>query len=90
MPINTALTVAPGWTIGGKQGLPRARGLIDWSSDLPVGLFCDTRVQSQLQKYFTRPVGQISGTDSRRLQPRGALANVINAAGDAVDADGAV
>jgi hypothetical protein len=45
------------------------------------------RVQPCLQKYFAGPVGQIKGTDSRVLGHRGALANVINAARDAVDAD---
>jgi hypothetical protein len=45
------------------------------------------RVQRGLQKYFTGAVGQIRCTDSRVLSHRGALANVINAGGDAVDAE---
>ena len=65
-------------------------GRADKGRALPDGQISHLAVQPLSQKYFARPVGQISGTDSRRLQPRGALANVINAAGDAVDADGAV
>jgi hypothetical protein len=38
------------------------------------------------QKYFAFAVGQITST--RRPVPRGALAHVINAGRDAVDADG--
>jgi hypothetical protein len=54
------------------------------AGDLPGGLFC---VQTPLQKYFAGAVGQIRGTESRVSSHRGALANVINAARDAVDAD---
>jgi hypothetical protein len=45
------------------------------------------RVQSCLKKYSAGAVGQISGTGSRVLSHRGALANVINAGRDAVDAE---
>jgi hypothetical protein len=45
------------------------------------------RVRRCLQKYFAGAVGQIRGIESRVSSHRGALANVINAAGDAVDAD---
>ena len=51
---------------------------------MPGGLFC---VQTPLQKYFAGAVGQIRGTESRVSSHRGALANVINAARDAVDAE---
>jgi hypothetical protein len=51
---------------------------------LPDGLFC---VQTHLQKYFAVAVGQIRGTESCVSGHRGALANVINAARDAMDAD---
>jgi hypothetical protein len=53
---------------------------------LPVGLFGDTPVQPSREKYFAGPVGQIMGMDSRVSSHRGASANVINAARDAVDA----
>jgi hypothetical protein len=52
--------------------------------DLPDGLFC---VQTRLQKYFAGAVGQIRCIESRVLSRRGALANVINAGEDAVDAE---
>jgi hypothetical protein len=41
-------------------------------------------------KNISGAVGQIAGTESRVLSRRGALANVINAARDAVDAESAV
>jgi hypothetical protein len=44
-------------------------------------------VQSGLRKYSAGPVGQIRSTGSRVLSHRGALANVINAGTDAVDAE---
>jgi hypothetical protein len=44
-------------------------------------------VQSSPQKYSAGAVGQIRGTDPRVLSHRGALANVINAGEDAVDAE---
>ena len=50
-----------------------------------IKLICP--VQPCLQKYSAGPVGQIRGTGLRVLSHRGALANVINAGGDAVDAD---
>jgi hypothetical protein len=44
-------------------------------------------VQSFPQKYSAGPVGQIRGTGLRVLSHRGALANVIDAGEDAVDAE---
>jgi hypothetical protein len=44
-------------------------------------------VQSPPQKYSAGPVGQIRGTSPHVLFHRGALANVINAGLDAVDAE---
>jgi hypothetical protein len=45
-------------------------------------------VQSCAQKYSAFAVGQITSTTPAVLSDRGALANVINAGWDAVDADG--
>jgi len=45
-------------------------------------------VQSPLRKYFASRVGQIISTTRAVLSYRGALRNVINAGGDAVDAGG--
>jgi hypothetical protein len=62
------------------------RGQTNFTSKINV--ICP--VQSFLQKYSAGAVGQIRGTGSRVLSHRGALANVINAGGDAVDAGSAV
>jgi hypothetical protein len=86
MPINTALTVCRARrSAAADDPAACARGLAQ--ADLPVGLFCDTPVQSCREKYFAGPVGQIRGTESPVSSHRGALANVINAARDAVDAE---
>jgi hypothetical protein len=45
------------------------------------------RVWRCRQKYFAGAVGQIRGIESRVSSHRGALANVINAERDAVDAE---
>jgi hypothetical protein len=49
-----------------------------------INVIC--RVQSFQKKHSAGPVGQIRGTDPRVLSHRGALANVIDAGGDAMDA----
>jgi len=50
------------------------------SSDLPVGRFVDSGVQSHLQKYFASPVGQIISTNSRHsTPPKGRIAIVTDA-----------
>jgi hypothetical protein len=57
------------------------------NADLPWRINVICPVQSSPQKYSAGPVGQIRGTGLRVLSHRGALANVINAGMDAVDAE---
>jgi hypothetical protein len=63
--------------------------VVSCATDLPVGLFGDTRVKPLSKKYSDFQKTQISSITSAVPSHRGALRNVINAGRDAVDADGA-
>ena len=54
---------------------------------LPDGQISHLSVQPSRKKYSARAIGQITFRTRAVSGHRGALANVINAAGDAVDAD---
>ena len=58
----------------------------DASSDLPDGQFLDRRVQSPSQKYFCFRLTRLKSISPAVPSPRGALAIVIDAGRDAVDA----
>jgi hypothetical protein len=56
---------------------------------LPDGLFCNSRVQPCIEKYFASPFGRNSFIDSTVHPKEGRIAIVTDAGLDAMDAGGA-